>query len=119
MDKVCIEGLSLQCVIGVYDWEKEHTRPLLMDLELAWDITAAARSDDLSLTLDYEAVSKRLVAFVAATTFELIESLAEACASLLMEEFSVPWLKMTLKKPGAVAEAVCVAVVIERGVKAS
>lgn len=120
MDQVFVRGLEAEAVIGVYDWERGIRQRLLFDLDMAWDIRAAAAQDDLSLTLDYAAVSQRVLEYVSATDFELIESLAERVAALVMGEFAVPWLRLTVTKPGAVKEAAGgVGVVIERGTRSA
>lgn len=115
MDRVFVRGLAIETCIGVYDWERSVRQRLELDLEMAFDIAPAAADDDLDLTLDYAAVSARLSDFVAAQSFELIESLAERCAAIVLEEFPVPWLRLELRKPGAVANADTVGVLIERG----
>ncbi|MDX8395335.1 MAG: dihydroneopterin aldolase [Mariprofundaceae bacterium] len=114
MDKVLIEGLEIRTVIGIYDWEREIRQMVKIDLEMDWDIKKAALSDDISDTLDYKAVSKRLISFVETSSFGLIEALAESCAKIVLEEFSVPWLRLKMSKPGAVRGSENVAVVIER-----
>ena len=114
-DRVFIEGLELDTVIGVYGWEREVRQRLLMDLEMAWDVARPGASDDVGDALDYSAVSERLRAFAAAASFQLIEAFAEAAAALILEEFGVTWLRLRLSKPGAVREAATVGVVIERG----
>ena len=114
-DRVLIEGLEVRTVIGIYDWEREIRQMVRLDLEMAWDVSAAARSDDIVDTLDYKAVSKRLISFVEASSFGLIEALAEHCAQIVLEEFSVPWLRLKMSKPGAVRGSENVAVLIERG----
>ncbi|WP_339842342.1 dihydroneopterin aldolase [uncultured Halopseudomonas sp.] len=118
MDQVFIKGLAVDAVIGVYDWEREILQPLVLDLDLGWDIRAAAAGDDLRATLDYAAVSRRVLDFVAGSQFLLVEALAENVAALIMSEFSVPWLRLRVTKPGAVSEASGgVGVLIERGVR--
>lgn len=115
LDRVLIEGLEVRTVIGIYDWEREIRQSVRLDLEMAWDIRKAATSDDIGDTLDYKAVSKRLIAFVEQSEYGLIEALAEACAAIVLSEFSVPWLRLKLSKPGAVRGSENVAVCIERG----
>ncbi len=114
-DRVFIEDLRIQTVIGVYDWEREITQTVSLDLEMAFDITAAADSDDIAHTLDYKAVAKRLIAFVEGSEFQLVEALAEHCARIVLEEFPVDWLRLKLSKPGAVRGSSAVGVIIERG----
>ncbi len=113
-DRVLIEGLEVRTVIGIYDWEREIRQTVRLDLEMAWDISRAAKSDDIADTLDYKAVSKRLIAFIESSSFGLIEALAEQCAQIVLQEFSVPWLRLKLSKPGAVRGSENVAVQIER-----
>jgi len=113
-DHIIIEGLEIQTVIGIYDWEKEIRQTVRLDLEMAWDIGKASETDDIAHALNYKSVAKRLIAYVESTSFGLIETLAEHCASTIMDEFSVSWLRLKLSKPGAVKGADNVAVLIER-----
>jgi len=115
LDRILIEGLEVRTVIGIYDWEREIRQTVRLDMEMAWDVSRAAASDDIAHTLDYKAVSKRLIAFVESSSYGLIEALAEACASIVLDEFHVPWMRLKLSKPGAVRGSENVAVLIERG----
>ncbi len=115
MDRVFIEDLRIQTVIGIFDWEREITQTISLDLQMAFNIARAAESDDIVDTLDYKAVSKRLIQFVEASEFQLVESLAEHCANIVLEEFPVTWLQLKLSKPGAVRGSSAVGVIIERG----
>jgi dihydroneopterin aldolase len=115
MDTVYIEGLKTDAVIGVYDWERSIRQTLVLDLELASDNRAAAATDGIADAMDYDAISKRILAYVQASEFELIETLAERVADIVLNEFHIPWLRLKLAKPGAVAEAKDVGVIIERG----
>ena len=117
MDIVYIEGLKTDAVIGVYDWERSIRQTLVLDLELASDNRAAAATDGIADAVDYDAISKRILAYVQASEFELIETLAERVADIVLNEFHIPWLRLKLAKPGAVAEAKDVGVIIERGSK--
>ncbi len=119
MDLVLIEGLEVRTVIGIYDWEREIRQTVRLDLEMAWDISKAGKTDNIEDTLDYKSVSKRLINFVEASEFGLIESLAEHCAKIVLEEFQVPWVRLKMSKPGAVRGSENVAVLIERGSKSS
>lgn len=110
-----IEGLAVETVIGVYDWERTIRQRLVLDLEMGTDIRPAAANDDLALTLNYAAVSDRIAEFAETNQFELVETFAERLATLLREEFGIPWLRLTLRKPGAVPAATAVGVRIERG----
>jgi len=113
-DIVFIEDLRIQTVIGVYDWEREITQTISLDLKMAFDIRHAAQSDAIADTLDYKSVSKRLIQFVEASEFQLVEALAERCAGIVLEEFPVTWLRLKLSKPGAVRGSSAVGVIIER-----
>ncbi|WP_432697819.1 dihydroneopterin aldolase [Marinobacterium sp. YM272] len=115
MDKVYIRGLEVQTVIGIYDWERKAPQTLIIDLEMAWSIAEAAASDNIDAALNYKSVSQRVIAHVEASRCLLIETLAEELATLVREEFGVPWLCLELSKPGAVGEARTVGVKIERG----
>lgn len=117
MDKVFIESLEIDCVIGIYDWERKITQRVVLDVEMAFDNTRPAASDDIADTLDYKAVSKRLIAYVGASSFGLVETLAERCADIIRSEFDVPWLRLKLSKPGAVTGSKAVGVIIERGLR--
>ena len=115
-DIVFIEDLRIQTVIGIFDWEREITQTVSLDLQMAYDIRQAGQSDDIADTLDYKAVSKRLIQFVEASEFQLVEALAEHCANIVLSEFPVSWLRLKLSKPGAVRGSSAVGVIIERGV---
>ena len=113
-DKVLIEGLTVLTTIGVYEWEKTIKQKLILDLEMSWDNQPAGESDDVTLCLDYFLVSQSITNFIQSTQFELIECVAERVAQLVIQKFSVQWLKVKVSKPGAIANASNVAVVIER-----
>ena len=114
MDRVFIEGLEIETTIGIYDWERRIKQPLLFDLEMGFDNRKPAASDNIEHTLDYKAISKRLVAYVKASDFGLVETLAERCCEIVLSEFNVEWVRLKLSKPGAVRGARNVGVMIER-----
>ncbi|MEO7062290.1 MAG: dihydroneopterin aldolase [Dokdonella sp.] len=118
MDHVFIEDLRIETIIGIYDWERTTRQIIALDLEMAFDNTQPAATDRIEDTLNYKAVSKRLIAFVEASNFELVETLAERCAEIVRSEFGVRWLRLKLSKPGAVTGSRAVGVVIERGDRA-
>ena len=115
MDIVFIRELRIETVIGIYAWERNIRQPVILDLEMGADIARAAASDAIEDTLDYKAVSKRLIEFVEASEFQLVETLAERCAELVLQEFQVPWVRLTLNKIGALSAARDVGVIIQRG----
>ncbi|MEW8506312.1 MAG: dihydroneopterin aldolase [Candidatus Thiodiazotropha sp.] len=115
MDIVFIRDLQVDTVIGIYDWERKIRQTVILDLEMGADIARAAATDAIEDTLDYKAVSKRLFAFIQESEFQLVETLAERCAEIVLKEFAVPWVRLTLNKAGAVSNARDVGVIIERG----
>ncbi len=116
-DCVFIEGLEVETVIGVYDWERTIDQRLLVDLEMAWDNRVPGASDNVCDALDYAAVSEQVVACLQALRPQLLEHAAEVLAEDLMKTFGVGWLRLKIRKPGAVPAARCVGVCIERGVR--
>ena len=114
MDIVFIRDLQIDTIIGIYDWERETRQTVHLDLEMAFDIGQAAASDDIADTLDYKAVSKRLIEFVGNSRFQLVEKLAEEIARIVLDEFGVSHVRLTLNKKGALSQAVDVGVIIER-----
>lgn len=117
MDLVFIEALRIDALIGLYDWERRARQPIVLDLEMAFDNARAAATDAIADTLDYKAVSKRLIKLVSESDFQLVETLAERCAELVRSEFNVAWLRLKLAKPGAVRGSRAVGVIIERGIR--
>lgn len=118
MDKVFIQGLSIQTTIGFYAWEKEIKQTLVFDLEMGWDTAKAALNDELDKTLDYADISEEINRFSNDNPVDLLETLAERVAAHLMTKYQIPWLRLKLGKPGAVHNAISVGVVIERGQEA-
>ncbi len=114
-DTIFLRDLEIDATIGVYEWEKRIRQKVCINLEMAADITQAAASHSIDDTLDYKAVAKRIVQFVEASHYELIESLIEKVAAMLIQEFNIPWLRITISKPRAVRGARDVGITIERG----
>ena len=117
MDTIFIHGLQCRCVIGVWAWEKKVQQTLVLDIDLATDITKAASSDDLKDTLDYKKLSDRVIAYAQDNPVDLIETLVERLAEVILAEFDVPWVRIRLDKGGAVKNVKHVGVQIERGKK--
>src|ERR1700750_3237792 len=99
MDIVFIEDLRIETVIGIYDWERKIRQTVALDLEMAFDNRKQAATDKIEDPLESKAGSKRLIAYVEGSQFELVETLAEKCAQIVREEFRVPWLRLKLSKP--------------------
>ncbi|MCA1804730.1 MAG: dihydroneopterin aldolase [Xanthomonadaceae bacterium] len=117
MDIIFLRDLRIDTIIGIYDWERSTRQTVSLDLEMATDIGKAAATDHIDDTLNYKAVAKRLIAFVGASEFQLVETLAERICALVLEEFQVPWVRLTLNKGGAVRGAKGVGIIIERGTR--
>ena len=113
-DRVFIEALEIECLIGIYDWERTVRQSVVLDIEMAFDNRLPAGSDAIEDTLDYKAVSKRLMQFIGDSSYGFVETLAEQCATIILNELNVNWLRLKLAKPGAVRGARSVGVIIER-----
>lgn len=116
-DIVFIEGLVVETVVGVYDWERQVTQNLVIDLEMVWDNSVPGRTDKVADALDYAAVSARVETCLQALRPQLLEHGAEELARVLQDEFGIAWLRLAMRKPGAVPAATAVGVRIERGVR--
>lgn len=114
MDSIVIEGLSVETIIGVHDWEKKKKQTVLIDIELFTDTRGAARSDDLAQTLGYGDIARSVTEHVSGSRFELIEALAQSVADLILSEFHPQRVRLKVSKPGAIPNATNVAVIIER-----
>jgi dihydroneopterin aldolase len=115
MDVVFINDLRIETIIGIYDWERKVKQTISLDLEMGTDIRKSAATDAIEDTLNYKAVAKRLIAFVGDSEYQLVETLAEKITEIVLAEFEVPWMKLTVHKPGAVRDSRDVGVIIERG----
>ncbi|ATW91518.1 bifunctional dihydroneopterin aldolase/7,8-dihydroneopterin epimerase [Enterobacter hormaechei] len=115
MDIVFIEQLSVITTIGVYDWEQTIEQKLVFDIEMGWDNRKSAKSDDVNDCLSYADISETVIGHVEGQRFALVERVAEEVADLLLSKFNSPWVRIKLSKPGAVARAANVGVIIERG----
>jgi len=114
MDIIFLRGLTTECIIGIWDWERRVKQKVLVDLEMGADIRRAAGSDRIDDTLDYKSVSKRLLQFIGDSEFQLVETLTERIAELVITEFSVPWVRVRLNKQGAIRGSRDVGILIER-----
>ncbi len=115
MDIVFISDLDIETVIGIFDWEREIKQTVRLNIEMNADVRRAAMTDHIDDTLDYKSVAKRLIGFVEKSEFGLVETLAERCAEIILNEFPVDWIKLRLDKPGAVRGSRSVGILIERG----
>src|SRR5271168_5326274 len=114
MDKIFIHALKTEAIVGIFDWERQVKQTVLIDCEFSADTAKAALSDSIDDTLNYKRVTKRVLAFVEGSQFHLVETLAEHIAMLMLEEFGVAWVRISLSKPGAIRSSRDVGVVLER-----
>jgi dihydroneopterin aldolase len=113
-DIIFLRGLTVECIIGFIDWERRVKQTVVIDLELPVDCANASLRDEVEDTLDYKKVAKRVIAFVEASEFKLVETLAHRLALLILEEFGVAWIRLSINKPGAIRGSKDVGVSIER-----
>jgi 7,8-dihydroneopterin aldolase/epimerase/oxygenase len=114
-DTIFLYDLRIETVVGIWDWERKIRQTVSIDLEMAADIRSAAAMDSIDGTLNYKAVAKRVQQFVGESSFQLVETLAEKVAALILEEFAVPWVQVRVNKPRAIRGARDVGVLIRRG----
>ena len=115
MDTIFLRDLKIRTVVGIWDWERAVPQTVSIDLEMAADVAAAAARDVIDATLDYKSVTKRIISFVEESRFQLIETMAERIAEIVIGEFGVPWVKVTVHKPWAIRGSRDVGICIERG----
>jgi 7,8-dihydroneopterin aldolase/epimerase/oxygenase len=113
-DRIFLRGLTAQCIIGFIEWERRVKQTVVIDLELPVDCRRASASDDVADTVDYKKVAKRVLAYIEASEFKLVETLAHRLALLLLEEFAMEWVRISINKPGAIRNSRDVGVCIER-----
>jgi dihydroneopterin aldolase len=113
-DTIFLYDLRIETVVGIWDWERKIRQTVSIDLEMGADVGEAAAHDDIEHTLNYKAVAKRVQSFVGESAFQLVETMAESIAELVMTEFDVPWVQVKVNKPGAIRGARDVGVKIYR-----
>jgi dihydroneopterin aldolase len=113
-DRIFLRGLAIDCIIGFIDWERRVKQTVVIDLEMAIDCRRAAQRDDVADTMNYKTVAKRVISFVEESSFNLVETLVERIAAVLLDEFDLAWLRVTVSKPGAIRGSRDVGVTIER-----
>jgi len=117
MDIIFLKNLRIETVIGIFDWERKIRQTVFFDIEMSADIKKAATSDHIDDTLDYKALSKVVIEYVENSDFQLVETLAEKVSELIINDFNVSWIRLTLNKKGALRHADDVGIIIERGTK--
>jgi dihydroneopterin aldolase len=114
VDKIFLRELRIETIIGFWEWERRIKQIVSIDLEIGTDARVAAACDGIAGTLNYEQLAKRLMEFVGASHYHMVEALATAIGEIVIREFGAPWVKISVAKPGAVPAAREVGVVIER-----
>jgi dihydroneopterin aldolase len=117
MDTIFLRDLRIRTIVGIWEWERRMPQIVSIDLDMATDIRRAAGTDQIGDTLDYKAVTRRIKAFVAESRFNLIETMAEQIAAIILAEFAVPWVRVAVHKPWAIRGSRDVGLVIERGAR--
>jgi dihydroneopterin aldolase len=113
-DRIFLHGLTVECIIGFIEWERRIKQTIVLDVEMPVDCARAAQTDNVAETLDYKKVAKRLIAFVSTSEFKLVETLAHRTALLILEEFGVDWVRLSINKPGAIRGSKDVGVAVLR-----
>jgi dihydroneopterin aldolase len=113
-DRIFLRGLTTECIIGFIDWERRVKQTVVVDLEIPVDCQHAALTDEVGDTVDYKKVAKRILAFIEASEYKLVETLAQRLALTLLEEFGLEWVRLSINKPGAIRNSRDVGVTIER-----
>ena len=113
-DTIFLTDLRIETIVGIWEWERKIRQTVSIDLEMGADIRHAAASDNIEDTLNYNQVAKRVQQFVGESEFQLVETMAEKTAALILAEFDVPWVQIRVNKPGAIRGARDVGVLIRR-----
>lgn len=113
MDTIIINELEVWYHVGVPDAERAAAQRLLLTVEMERDFAAAAAGDDLRATVDYYAVSRRLLGYGAGRSWKLIETLAVEIAGMVLKEFGSARVRVEVRK-FILSEANYVAVKVER-----
>ena len=113
-DTIFLRGLEIECLIGFIEWERRIRQKVVVDFELPVDCARAAHSDEVVDTIDYKRVAKRIIDFVSASEFKLVETLSHRVAMMVLQEFGVAWIRLSVNKPGAIRGSRDVGVSIER-----
>ncbi|MDZ7767757.1 MAG: dihydroneopterin aldolase [Woeseiaceae bacterium] len=114
MDTIFLHDLKVETVVGIWDWERRIRQTISIDLEMGADIRRAAATDNIEDTLNYKAVAKRVQQFVGDSSYQLVETLAENIAAIVLDEFDVPWVQVRVNKPGAIRGSRDVGILIRR-----
>lgn len=114
MDKVFIEDLEVETIIGIFGWEREVKQIVRISLEMSFDTSQAGKSDKIDDALDYKKIGKSIVNLVENSSFFLVEKMAEEIALLVLKNKQIKDIKLRVEKPGALRGSKSVGVEILR-----
>lgn len=110
-----LNSLHIDCIVGVYAFERERTQPIIMNIELDYDFAAAAASDAIGDAVDYDLIARGVTELLHERKFVLLEAMAEETAALLFEQHALAQtVRLEIRKPEAVPAAECSFVRLER-----
>jgi dihydroneopterin aldolase/2-amino-4-hydroxy-6-hydroxymethyldihydropteridine diphosphokinase len=113
-DYIVLTGLKISCIIGIFDWERKQKQNVLIDLKIPCDVLKASQKDNIMDAVDYKKIAKITIAFVEKSDFQLVETLAEKLADLLMKTFKLAEIELSVSKPTAIRGSQNVGVKIHR-----
>ena len=114
MDILFLRDFRLQLIIGIYEWERKIPQPVRLDLEIGLPDHKAGETDDVADTINYGEVAASIVERFSSQPFELVETVAEKIARLVLDEFGAPWVKVSVTKFAIVRGIKELGIVIER-----
>jgi dihydroneopterin aldolase len=101
-----LERLAVRCIVGILPFERVTEQDIFLDVAMELDFAPAAESEHVSDTVDYASLAKDLSALVRERKFQLIETMAESCAALVLDAHPrVERVRVAVHKPAAVPEA--------------
>lgn len=113
-DVIIIDGLRVDAIIGIYDWERVMTQAIIIDMALFTDVTNVAQTQDLSQGINYKAVCEQVSKWVQDKKFELLETLVEYVSKQLLDNWPISKVSIRAVKPNAITLADAVGVQITR-----
>lgn len=114
-DILYVQGVEVQATIGIEKWEQAIKQKIRFDIEMLADAKHAAATDNIADSINYQVVTTKLITYIEQSKFQLLETLAENCAKLVMDEFNVQGLRLRMSKPGIVRHSKDSGIIITRG----
>ena len=113
-DTIEIRGLLVRTIIGIHEHERRDRQDVVISVVAETDVRHGAKTDQLKDVPNYEAITRKIVAHVEASSCNLIERLATEVCGIVLEDTRVERVRVTIEKPGALRYAKSVACTIER-----